>query len=47
MEMEFTALDSPTSPFKSPVKAGAADAIGLNAKITNACLTSKENGNKK
>lgn len=31
MEMELTALASPKSPFKSAVKAGAADAIGLRA----------------
>ena len=44
--MEFTALDNPTSPFNSSVNAGAAEAIGLNANITNACLTSNANGKK-
>lgn len=36
MEMELTALASPKSPFKSAVKAGAADAIGLKGRIARA-----------
>jgi len=47
IEMEFTALASPVSPPRSFVKAGAAEAIGLNGKITRVFLTSKENGSKK
>ena len=30
IEIEFTALARPISPFRSPVNAGAAAAIGLN-----------------
>ena len=36
MEMELTALASQKSPFKSAVKAGAADAIGLKGRIARA-----------
>ena len=36
MEIELIALDSPTSPFNSPVNAGTAEPIGENAKITRA-----------
>jgi hypothetical protein len=35
IEIELMALERPTSPFRSPVNAGAAEAIGLNTKITN------------
>lgn len=47
IEMEFTALASPTSPFKSPVNAGAAEAIGLKQRITSAWRYSSGNGSKK
>lgn len=46
-EMELTALDSPTSPFRSPVKAGAAEAMGLMASIVSACLYSRRSGTRK
>ena len=47
MEIELSALASPTSSPSSFVNAGAAEAIGLNGNIVRACLTSNENGNKK
>ena len=45
--MEFNALESPASPPKSLVNAGAADPMGLNGNITSAVRTSDENGKKK
>ena len=47
MDMEFTALDNPTSDFISSVNAGAADAIGANTKIINTWRISNENGKHK
>ena len=44
MLMELMALDRPTSDFSSPVKAGAAEAMGLNTRITRACRTSSWKG---
>jgi len=46
IENEFNALDNPTSPFNSSVYAGAADAMGLNARIMTVWRTSIENGSK-
>ena len=47
MEMELTALDSPTSPPRSAVKPGTAEPIGLKVRITRACRTSRSKGSRK
>ena len=44
IDMELMALDNPTSPFNSDVKAGTAAAIGPKQRMTNVFLISCENG---
>ena len=44
IEMEFSALESPTSPFKSSVYAGDEEGNGLNANIISAIFISRGNG---
>jgi hypothetical protein len=46
IEMEFKALESPTSPFISAVKPGTAEPIGLKAKIIIASFASNSTGRK-
>ena len=46
-DSEFTALERPMSDFRVPVKAGAAEAIGLSAKIVRACRYSSGRGRRK
>lgn len=47
MEMELMALDSPTSPFSSPVNTGIAEPMGAKLRITRVCRTPRSKGSRK